>query len=142
MVRPLISARTLGTLAALARRVEQTPVYIRRYTPVAGRAGMQDAWAPVTADPADTFLGWTVPLRGEALTRAGLTAGQVQDKVFYALYYPPTVGDTPATADPATGAWLGPRDKVVVADVTYDILSLDPPGTYGVERQALIWRKI
>ena len=84
-------------------------------------------------------------LRGRLgdLTKASaelVVSAQVQDRRYWEWHYRRTVGDTPATADPATGTYLTAQDAVEIAGVVYELSHLAPLADDAPARMAILWR--
>jgi hypothetical protein len=115
-----------------------TPVTVVRITRTRTADG---GWDLTTAD-AGTFAGRLENRR--RLAEEQLLQGQQQNKVFYTLYYPLSVGTSVATSTPTRlnpdAAWLTLADRLRIGGHTYEITHLPDPDTDAPARQITIWR--
>jgi predicted 2-oxoglutarate/Fe(II)-dependent dioxygenase YbiX len=123
---------------ATIERTFTTPVTVQRLI----RARTADGgWTEGTA-PAGTFYARLENNR--RLSEERVLAGQVQDRVYYRLHTPLSVGTSLSTATidryNPDGAYLTPSDRLVINGHTYELTDLPDPDTDAPARVLTIWR--
>jgi hypothetical protein len=123
---------------ATIERTFTTPVTVQRLTRTRTADG---GWTEATT-AAGTFYGRLENNR--RLSEERVLAGQVQDRVYYRLHTPLSVGTSLSTATidryNPDGAYLTPSDRLVIAGHTYELTDLPDPDTDAPARVLTIWR--
>lgn len=136
-------------IAYLRRTIEATfttPVTVLRVTKTRAADGgwttPKDAQGRPTGTRVGTFYGRIEVNR--RMAEEQVLQGQTQDRVFYKLYTPLSVGtsSTSATIDRLNpdGAYLTLTDRLQIGGVIYELTNLPTPDTDAPARVLTIWR--